>query len=119
MLCARCAAGKGCGAALLGRKGGRRQLLVAVNRETSIQEGDRVRLMLAPRHLLRAASLAYGLPLIAALAAAAVAFNVNASDAVTGAAAMLGFAAGFLVSHRRFRAADCLRNLAPAVESLD
>jgi sigma-E factor negative regulatory protein RseC len=117
--CARCAAGKGCGAALPGRVAGYRQLVVPVDPELCIQAGDRVRLRLAPRHLLKAASWVYGLPLVASLAAAAIAFTVNATDTITGASALLGFAAGLTVSYRRLRAADCLRGLEPAVERVD
>ena len=117
--CARCAAGKGCGAAMPGRVAGHRQLVVAVDPDQNIRAGDRVRLTLAPRHLLNAATWAYGVPLVASLAAAAVAYRVNAADAITGAAALLGFAAGLVISHRRLRAADCLRGLQPAVERVD
>lgn len=78
-----------------------------------------MQLTLAPGHLLNAASWAYGVPLVVGLAAAAAAYGVNAADAITGAAALLGFAAGLFISHRRLRAADCLRGLQPAVERVD
>ena len=117
--CARCAAGKGCGASLPGRVEGRRQLVVSVAPDQNIRAGDRVRLRLAPRNLLKAASWVYGLPLLASLAAAAVAFAVNATDTIAAAAALLGCAAGLAVSYRRLRAAGCLRSLEPAVERVD
>jgi sigma-E factor negative regulatory protein RseC len=119
VFCARCAAGKGCGAALPGRVAGRRHLDVSISLQHSIQAGDRVRLMLAPNHLLKAASWAYGLPLVTSLAATAMAFTANATDAVTGVAALLGLTAGLLLSYRRLRSNNCLRDLEPAVERVD
>ncbi|HZD53357.1 MAG TPA: SoxR reducing system RseC family protein, partial [Woeseiaceae bacterium] len=61
--CPRCASGAGCGAGLLVRRREPAELEVEIARGISLQPGDRVRLAFLPARLLRAAWLAYGLPL--------------------------------------------------------
>src|SRR5690606_15793996 len=63
LACARCAAGRGCGAGLL-QKGRTRTFEARVPADLHLEPGDIVRLELKPDHLLQAASLAYGLPLL-------------------------------------------------------
>lgn len=112
--CARCAAGKGCGAGVLaGDKRRRVQALVAIGVE--IKEGDEVRMELAPRNLLRASSLVYGVPLAAAVLTAAVAYLLDFGDLTSAFAAIAGLVGGLLVAHRRLHAAGCLRDFTPTI----
>lgn len=112
--CARCAAGKGCGAGLLaGSKRRRVRALVADGVE--IREGDEVRIELAPRNLLRASWLVYGVPLTAAVLTAALAYLLDFGDAAAALVAIAGLVVGLLIAHRRLRAAGCLRDFTPTI----
>jgi sigma-E factor negative regulatory protein RseC len=117
-VCARCAAGRGCGAGLL-QQGRTRLLDVRVADGLHLRPGDRVRLELAPLHLLRAAWLAYGLPLFAlvvSVALAAVA-GEGAGDAGMVAAGAAGLAAGLIAGRRLLRKDSCLRQLTPVASA--
>jgi sigma-E factor negative regulatory protein RseC len=112
--CARCAAGKGCGAGLLaGDKRRRLQALVANGVE--IKEGDEVRIELAPRNLLRASWLVYGVPLTAAVLTAAIAYLLDFGDTAAVFAATAGLAVGLLIARGRLRTAGCLRDFTPTI----
>ncbi len=70
--CARCATGRGCGGALLGRLIGERQHRVRARcPDTDVKVGDTVRLELAEKTILGGALLAYFVPLTGLLAGAA------------------------------------------------
>ncbi len=114
--CPRCAAGKGCGAGLLGAGGGKQQLQVMVDRDHGIREGDVVNLHLAPRNILRAASIVYGWPLLGAVLGAAIAYGRSVGDAGTALAALAGLSAGLLLGRWRLRQTSCLRQFVPRVE---
>ena len=113
-VCARCAAGRGCGAGLL-YQGRTRLFDVRVARGLHLQPGDCVRLELAPLHLLRAAWLAYGLPLVALVLSVALATVAaeRAGDAGMVAAGAAGLAAGLIAGRRLLRKDSCLRHLTP------
>lgn len=68
--CSRCRAGKGCGAALLGGTPRDIELALPTPAAPGLKPGDRVRLVIEPRDLLRGIVFAYGLPLAGGLAAA-------------------------------------------------
>jgi sigma-E factor negative regulatory protein RseC len=112
--CARCAAGRGCGAGLL-QNGRTRQIQVRVADGLRLAPGDCVRLYFEPRHLLRAASLAYGLPLLAMVlsvaAATAMADLVNDPGVVACGAA--GLALGLIAGRGILRRDGCLQQLTP------
>jgi positive regulator of sigma E activity len=82
-----------------------------------LEPGDRVRLELEPLHLLRAAWLAYGLPLLAMVVSVAVATVMaeQLSDAATMAFAAVGLAAGLIAGRRILRRDSCLQHLTPMV----
>ena len=115
--CPRCAAGKGCGAGLLPTGGPRRF-------EADIREGfdarvdDRVEVTLAPRNLLRAAVIVYGVPLAGGLGGAAAAYAFALGDAGAALAALFGLAAGLAASRWRLGQAACLRDFTPMIERL-
>ena len=73
--CPRCAAGKGCGAALFASSG--RRVEVSVPENLSLAAGDIVEISLAPDNLLRASLIVYGLPLMGAVVAVSVAYGLS------------------------------------------
>lgn len=113
--CARCASGKGCGAGLLGADTAPRRVEAFISGDFDLAAGDRVQLQLAAENVLRAAVLVYGLPLVGALVAAALAWGAGASDVGAALAALAGTAAGALAGHLQVRRADCLRQFTPTV----
>jgi len=116
-VCARCAAGKGCGAGLL--SGGRRpgRLEVNVGRDRSLQIGERVYLSLEPANILRASLLAYGLPLLGVTAALALAWLLSGrlADSAAVVIALAGLGAGLVLGRWQMRRLDCLRQLVPTI----
>ena len=110
-VCPRCASGKGCGAGL-GLKGNRR-VEARVPAGANVDAGDTVQLSLASNNVLRAANIVYGWPLLAAAAAAALAYLAGLSDAGAALAAVAGLSAGLMLAKRRLR--GCLRDFTPEV----
>ena len=111
--CARCAAGRGCGAGLLEPRR-RRLLQVRIDPGLEVAEGDTVRLELGPQRLLRAAWLAYGLPLFSmVILVAAAARLAPGNEAAALAAAVAGLIAGFGAGRRGLHKGACLQELLP------
>jgi len=113
--CARCEAGKGCGAGLLGNKRRPRRTEVLIGPTLQVCAGDAVEIELAPRNLLRGAVLVYGLPLAGAVIAAALAWLSGLGDAAAAIAALGGIGAGMLVARRLLRQPACLDELTPSI----
>lgn len=113
--CARCAAGKGCGAGALGGDGKLQRVDALIAGGVDVSEGDEVRVELAPNNVLAAASIVYGLPLAGAVTGAGVAWGWGAGDAWAVLAACAGAAVGIAVGRLRLRRADCLRRFTPVV----
>lgn len=120
LACRRCRAGRGCGAGLLQSDQGSRQIDVQLPPGMAVEVGNRVRLTVAPLGLLRAATLAYGLPLVAMLAALGVArLSVGSfGDAEGVGFAIIGLIAGLLISRRLLQKDAACDQLVPAVEGL-
>lgn len=115
--CARCAAGKGCGAGLLGARGRTHTLTLERPRGMDLHAGDRVELTLPPERLLQASVLAYGLPL-AALLLLPLAAETLWGPYGDGALALLaaGALAAAIVAGRRLLAQDrCPGQLRPEI----
>lgn len=89
------------------------QALVA--KGVDIKEGDEVRIELAPRNLLRASWLVYGVPLTAAVLTAAVAYLLDFGDIAAVFAATAGLAVGLVIARGRLRTAGCLRDFTPTI----
>ena len=106
--CPRCAAGKGCGAAVFAVRGARR-LEVEVPPGIAARVDDVVEVALAPHNLLRAAVIVYGLPLLGAYA-------LDFTDAGAAIAALVGLGGGLMASRYRLQQASCLRRFTPTVE---
>lgn len=115
--CARCAAGKGCGAALLAGDAGVRRFEVAVPDGLELATGDRVRLTLAPRHLLEASLAVYGWPLLALVAAPAAANALwgPLSDGVLLVVAALAVGVTLHRTRRRLERDACLERFVPSI----
>jgi sigma-E factor negative regulatory protein RseC len=116
-VCARCAAGKGCGAGLL--TGGNRTRLIEVQLAPGMEivAGDEVRLSLAPSHLLRAAVFAYGLPLLGIVSALALASVLNQAldDQLAIALGISGLVVGGLLGRHFLNKDACLKTLVPTI----
>lgn len=113
--CPRCAAGKGCGAGLLAEARQSRQIEAIIAADSEIEHGDTVELALAPGNISRAAMLVYGVPLLAALLSAGLAYALRLSDLGAAAAALGGLAAGVLFSWHRCRQSHCLTHFTPTI----
>ena len=113
--CARCAAGKGCGAGLLGGDGRLRQVDALIQPGVRVHEGDEVRIELAPDSLLRAAWIVYGMPLVGALVGAGIAWAAGANDLGAAGAALGGIIVGVLSGRASLRRASCLQRFTPTV----
>ena len=113
--CARCAAGKGCGAGVLGGDSKLRRIDALIAGGVVVREGDEVRVELAPDNLLRAALIVYGLPLAGALVGAGVAYLIGAGDLGAAVSALGGIALGVAAGRARLRRGNCLRRFTPTV----
>ncbi len=116
-VCARCAAGKGCGAGLLTGSNRTRLIEVQLPPGMEIEPGDEVRLSLAPSHLLRAAVFAYGLPLggiVVALGIGSI-LNKTLDDHLAIALKISGLVMGGLLGRHLLNRDACLRNLVPTI----
>lgn len=115
--CARCAAGKGCGAGIFAPASQIRRLTLPVTEGLCLRAGDQVRLSWRPAHLLQAAVLVYGLPLAGMSLALAVAFwhkdSLSDRDAIVYS--MLGLAAGLFACRRLLKRNNCIKNLTPVI----
>lgn len=118
-VCARCAAGKGCGAGLLAGSNRPRHIEVEITPGTDFKAGDEVRLTLAPSHLLRAAMFAYGLPLGGVVIALGIAWYLNRTlnDHIAVILAIGGLVAGVLFGRYYLNKDGCLKNLVPSVSA--
>ena len=116
--CPRCAAGRGCGAGLLSGSAKRAVLEVPLPAGSGLHEGDEVVLTLEPSHLLRAAMLVYGLPLIGIVVALSAGWLL--SRPLTDGAAILfaiaGLAAGLIGGRWQLNRYACLTHFVPTIE---
>ena len=115
--CARCAAGKGCGAGLIGGGDAPRRVDALVAADLDLRAGDDVLLELSPDRLLHAAWLAYGLPLAGAIAGAALAWFAGAGDPGAAATALGGAALGVGLARLRLRRSGCLQRFTPTIKA--
>lgn len=113
--CARCAAGKGCGAGLLGGDDRPRRIDALIAQNLDVCEGDHVRIELAPNNLLRASLIVYGWPLLGALAGASAAWLLAKGDLGAALSALAGAAVGVLAGRLRLQRSGCLRAFTPVV----
>jgi sigma-E factor negative regulatory protein RseC len=115
VVCARCAAGKGCGAGLLGSQAAERRVEVSLAEPLDFGVGDEVSISLQSNNVLRAAVIVYAYPLLAAITAAALAYGLGLGDLASACFALGGLLAGILFAKWRLRSARCLRQFTPVV----
>jgi sigma-E factor negative regulatory protein RseC len=113
--CARCAAGKGCGAGLLGGEARVRRVDATIRDDLEVGAGDRVQIALDPADLLQGAFAAYGVPLLAFVVAAASAWLAGWSEPATVAAALVGMTIGIAAARTYLGRRRCLRGFTPVV----
>ena len=116
--CRRCASGKGCGAGLLTGTERVRRIDVSAPPGMRLAVGDAVTLSLSPGHLLRAASIAYGLPLLTLVAAVGVSRLAGSGTSETAAiaAAIIGLVAGIVTSRRILGRRRACEHFVPAID---
>ncbi len=115
VVCERCESGKGCGAGLLGRESGEKRVEAVVAENLSVERGDLVSVVLAPRNILRAAVIVYGYPLFGAVSAASIVFGAGLGDAYGAIAALIGLVSGILLARFRLGNTRCLRDFTPTI----
>jgi sigma-E factor negative regulatory protein RseC len=115
--CARCAAGKGCGAGLLGGNQKPARIQVPLPDEMGLRVGDQVCLELSPESLLRASFLVYGLPLVGVVTALLIGWFVAGPLPDTSAIglAIAGLLIGLAVGRARIGRNRCLERFVPAI----
>lgn len=114
-VCARCAAGRGCGAGIFSARRGTRRLDVAVDERQKLAAGDAVSIELMPGNVLVAALVVYGLPLAGAAVAAVLAYGLDLGDAGAALMAFGGLFAGALAGRRRLQSVGCLARFTPTL----
>ncbi len=119
VVCARCAAGKGCGAGLLTGSNRTRLIEAQLSPGMGLKAGDEVKLTLAPSNLLRAAFLAYGLPLGGIVIALGMAWFLQQTldDRFAVLLAIGGLVGGILVGRFYLNKDGCLKNLIPIISA--
>ena len=117
VVCARCAAGKGCGAGLFTGSNRTRLIEAQLSPGMGLKAGDEVKLTLAPSNLLRAAFLAYGLPLGGIVIALGMAWFLQQTldDRFAVLLAIGGLVGGILVGRFYLNKDGCLKNLIPII----
>jgi sigma-E factor negative regulatory protein RseC len=115
--CARCAAGRGCGAGLLSASEKRAKLQVAVPKELDLKTGDVVVLELSPDTLLRASLLVYGLPLAGLVTALSIGWLVAGplADGVAIGLGIAGLLTGLFLGRVRLGRDRCLQEFLPRI----
>jgi sigma-E factor negative regulatory protein RseC len=115
--CARCAAGKGCGAGLTAAADRRREIKVPLADGSLLNTGDQVALAIPPADLLRGAVYAYGLPLAGMVLALAIAWLLQGTltDPVAVLVAAAGLAAAWTGSRLSLQRRQCLLRFQPGI----
>ncbi|NOX70991.1 MAG: SoxR reducing system RseC family protein [Gammaproteobacteria bacterium] len=115
--CPRCAAGKGCGAGMVGSTRGVVALTVRVTAGLTVAAGDRVTLSLAPTDLVRAALFVYGAPLGGLLLFSGSAYLLidPLADALALGFAIFGLLAGGFVGRTLARRGGCVSRMLPSI----
>jgi sigma-E factor negative regulatory protein RseC len=117
--CARCAAGKGCGAGLLSGNATPAKIQVLVPESMRLRVGDQVTLELSPDNLLKASFLVYGLPLAGVVTVLIIGWLVAGplTDVAAIGLAVAGLAAGMLIGRAKIRRNSCLEQFVPRISS--
>jgi positive regulator of sigma E activity len=86
-----------------------------VPRDLHLEPGDLVTLELEPDHLLQAAWVAYGLPLLGIILAVGAASVIvdGGNESLVIACGLLGLLSGLVAGRRVLRKDECLHNMTP------
>ena len=116
-ICARCAAGKGCGAGLFGAGRQSGQMEVDVVGSLALHAGERVYLNLEPANIVKASLVSYGLPLLGLILTPGLAWALQGpmNDLVAAAYAAGGLLAGVVAGRWYLSQQECLRNFVPTI----
>jgi sigma-E factor negative regulatory protein RseC len=119
--CPRCAAGKGCGAGLLTGTNESAEIEIQLPPGHHYRVGEAVTLSIASSSLLRAALLAYGLPLAGTVLALTAGWLVMAplNDLAGALIALAGLLAGFAAGRRQLRKDAWCEQFVPSINSRD
>jgi sigma-E factor negative regulatory protein RseC len=117
--CKRCAEGKGCGAGIFQDANKGREVRVVIPAGMRVQEGDAIELTIGPKYLLRAAMLAYGLPLACLVTFPALAWLLtgNPGDGPGIVLAIAGLLVGLSIGRRILSRESVCEQFVPAVRS--
>lgn len=117
--CKRCAAGRGCGAGIFQASEQSREISVRIPADMAVREGDFVELTIGPKFLLRAAMLAYGLPLVSMVLFPGLAWLIMGGipDIVGISLAVAGLAAGLVIGRNILRRESVCEQFVPAIGS--
>jgi len=115
--CQRCAEGRGCGAGIFQAAEQSREISVRIPADMKVREGDIVDLKIGPRFLLRAAALAYGLPLVTMVLLPGLAWLIMGTtpDSVGISLAIAGLAAGLFAGRYILRRESICEQFIPAI----
>jgi len=101
--CSHCESGSSCGVSSLGKLFGVKRNRMRLGDPIGVHAGDAVVIGLSEQRLLRAAALAYMLPLLVMLAIAVLSAQLGYSQAMTVVASLLGLAGGLWLARQRSR----------------
>lgn len=101
--CSHCESGSSCGVSSLGKLFGVSRNRMRLDDPVGVREGDAVVIGLSEQHLLRAAALAYMLPLLVMLVVGLLSAQLGYSQAMTVVASLLGLAGGLWLVRQRSR----------------
>lgn len=116
-VCARCAAGKGCGAGIFGKQESLRRIEVAVPERLALDAGDSVKLVMPSRELLVASTIVYGWPLTGGVGGALLAWASGASDEIAALTALAGIGIGAWLARGRTLHDTCLQRFTPRIQA--
>ena len=92
--CSSCNIGAGCGTSVLARWFGRHSNCIRVPNRYALQQNDTALIGISDQALLKAALLAYMLPVLGMVVAAMLAAGAGAADSTAGLCSIIGLAAG-------------------------
>ena len=115
--CQRCADGKGCGAGIFQTAEQPRRIDVRIPPGMTVRRGDTIELTIGPKFLLRAAMLAYGLPLAGVVLFPGLAWLATGSiaDNMGIVLAVAGLAFGLILGRRILQRESVCEQFVPAI----
>lgn len=115
-VCARCAAGRGCGAGVFSAATGKRRVSANLSAGSAVQAGDVVAISMSRKSVLAAASIVYGYPLAGAAFGAMLGAAGSTGDLAAALCALAGMITGALLARYRLGRHRCLRQFVPSVQ---